>query len=61
MSINPQSSSHHIWGRALLQSFTQAPCSPNLGVGGHHHHPTSQMRKPRHREVSDLPDIRLLL
>ena len=55
MSINPAILlSSHLWGWVLLQSFTQAPCSPNLGVGGHHHHPTSQMRKARRREVSDV-------
>ena len=55
MSINPTVLlSSHRWGRALLQGFTQAPCSPNLMLGGRHHHPTSQMRKARRREVSDL-------
>ena len=56
MSINPTIPlSSHRWGRALLQCFTQAPCCPNLRLGGgRHHHPTSQMRKARRREVSDL-------
>ena len=55
--------SSHQRGRALLQCFTQAPCtfSPGAGGGRRCHHPTSQMRKPRHREVSDLPNIRPLL
>lgn len=58
MSIDPTILlSSHQWGRVLLQSFqsfTQAPCSPKLGLGEHHHHPTSQMRKARRREVSYL-------
>lgn len=38
MSIDPTILlSSHQWGRVLLQSFqsfTQAPCSPNLRLGG---------------------------
>ena len=35
MSINPTILlSSHWWGRALLERFTQTPCSPNLRLGG---------------------------
>ena len=59
MSINPTILfSSHRWGQALLQHFTQAPCCPNLRLGGA---PSSPHFTDEKSEAQGLGHIRLLL